>query len=142
MQDFFMCIVDWSLLDNIAQGFYLCNVVPRVLRQHCTGFVFLCMVVWSLKDKIAYIIYLCKVVQGVLRQHWTWFLFHAILSFFQCWPKISVQFWCCICSNWFSSKKLTSPKYKESHPAQHVLKLQAWRVLHFIIFMYKDSTTT
>ena len=25
-----------SLLDHISQGFYLCNVVPRVLRQHWT----------------------------------------------------------------------------------------------------------
>ena len=25
----------WSLLGNAAQGFYLCNVVPRVLRQCC-----------------------------------------------------------------------------------------------------------
>ena len=27
-----------SQLDNIAQGFYLCIVVPKVLRQHWTGF--------------------------------------------------------------------------------------------------------
>ena len=25
-------------LENIAQGFYLCSVVPRELRQHWTGF--------------------------------------------------------------------------------------------------------
>ena len=25
-------------LDNIAQGFYLCSIVPRELRQHWTGF--------------------------------------------------------------------------------------------------------
>ena len=35
---FFVFKVVWSLSDNIAQGFYLCNVVARVLRQHCTGF--------------------------------------------------------------------------------------------------------
>ena len=28
----------WRLLGNIAQSFYLCNVVPRVLRQHWTEF--------------------------------------------------------------------------------------------------------
>ena len=33
---FFPCNVAWSLLDNIAQSFYLCNVVPRLLRQHWT----------------------------------------------------------------------------------------------------------
>ena len=33
-----MCNVVWSFLGNIAQGFYLCNVVPRVLRQHWTEF--------------------------------------------------------------------------------------------------------
>ena len=49
-----MCIVDWSLLDNIAQGFYLfnvglwlsdnsyevnnlCNVALTMLGQHCLG---------------------------------------------------------------------------------------------------------
>ena len=42
----------WSLLDNIAQGFYLCNVAPRVLRQHWTGF-FLFNVVWSFLGNIA-----------------------------------------------------------------------------------------
>ena len=35
-QDFFLCIIVWSLLDNTAQGFYQCNVVSRVLIQHCT----------------------------------------------------------------------------------------------------------
>ena len=34
---FFLSKVVWSLLD-ITQGFYLCNVVARVLRQHCTRF--------------------------------------------------------------------------------------------------------
>ena len=37
---------------QIPQGFYLCNVVPRVLRQHWTGFV-RCIGVLSLKDNIA-----------------------------------------------------------------------------------------
>ena len=53
---FFLCIVVWSLQDNIAWSFYLCNVVPVVLRpdyisfflvqccleplgQHCAGFL-------------------------------------------------------------------------------------------------------
>ena len=31
---FFLFNFAWSLLGNIAQGFYLYNVVPRVLRQH------------------------------------------------------------------------------------------------------------
>ena len=31
---FFMCNVDWSLLNNIALGSYMRNVVPRILRQH------------------------------------------------------------------------------------------------------------
>ena len=34
---FSLCKIVWSLSD-IAQGFDLCNVVPRVLRQHCTKF--------------------------------------------------------------------------------------------------------
>ena len=40
--DFFLCSVVWSLLDNIAQGFYLYNFVPRVLRQYWTGFFPVC----------------------------------------------------------------------------------------------------
>ena len=37
---FFLCNVVWSLLGNIAQGFYLwiCSVVPSVLIHHWTGF--------------------------------------------------------------------------------------------------------
>ena len=31
---FFLFNFAWSLLGNIVQGFYLYNVVPRVLRQH------------------------------------------------------------------------------------------------------------
>ena len=31
---FFLCSVVSSLLDNIAEGFYLSNVLPKVLRQH------------------------------------------------------------------------------------------------------------
>ena len=30
----FLCNIVWSLLGNIAQGFYLCNIVPRVLQRH------------------------------------------------------------------------------------------------------------
>ena len=37
-QDFFMWNVFWRLLNNAAQGFCLCNVVPKVLRQHWTVF--------------------------------------------------------------------------------------------------------
>ena len=33
-----LCNVALSQLDNIAQGFYLCNVGSRVLRRHWTGF--------------------------------------------------------------------------------------------------------
>ena len=36
---FFLFHVVWSQLDSIAQSVYLCNVVPRVLRQHWTGFL-------------------------------------------------------------------------------------------------------
>ena len=32
--DFFLWIVVWSLNGNIAQGFYLCNVVTEILRQY------------------------------------------------------------------------------------------------------------
>ena len=34
----FLSNVVWSLSDNTVQGFYQRNVVPVVLRQHCTGF--------------------------------------------------------------------------------------------------------
>ena len=33
-QEFFLCIIVWGQLDNIAQSFQLYNVVQRVLRQH------------------------------------------------------------------------------------------------------------
>ena len=33
-----MCNVVWNLLDNIVQGSYLYNVVPKVLRQHWSRF--------------------------------------------------------------------------------------------------------
>ena len=33
---FFLCNVVWSLLGNIAQGFCLCNIVARVLRHYWT----------------------------------------------------------------------------------------------------------
>ena len=36
---FCLCNVAWSLLHNITQSFYLCNVVPRALIQHWTRFV-------------------------------------------------------------------------------------------------------
>ena len=32
----FLRNVVWSLLDNIVQGFYLCDVIPRVLKEHWT----------------------------------------------------------------------------------------------------------
>ena len=44
--------VVWSLLGSTAQGFYLCNVVPRVLGQHWTWFL-LSNVVWSLLYNVA-----------------------------------------------------------------------------------------
>ena len=96
---FFLCNVVWSLLDNIAQSLYLRNVVPRVLRQHWTGFfpmqccpktgfslVQCCPK--SIKTTLNKIFssamlcgaswtilhksfYLCNVVPRVLRQHWT-----------------------------------------------------------------------
>ena len=34
---FFLYKFVWSLSDNIAQSFYLCNIVPTVLRQNCRG---------------------------------------------------------------------------------------------------------
>ena len=39
-QEFFLWKVIWSLLGNIALGFQLCNIVPRVLRQHCNWFFY------------------------------------------------------------------------------------------------------
>ena len=59
-------------LENIAQGFYLCNIVPRVLRQDWTKF-FTSTVVWRFLDNITQGIYLCNVVPRELRQHWTGF---------------------------------------------------------------------
>ena len=38
-KDLFLCNVFWTLLDNLAQIFLLCNGVPTKLRQHWTGFV-------------------------------------------------------------------------------------------------------
>ena len=35
---FFLYNVVWSVSDNITQGIQLCNVVPRVLSQHCAIF--------------------------------------------------------------------------------------------------------
>ena len=35
--DVLLCNVIWSCLDSIAWRFNLCNVVPRVLMQHCIG---------------------------------------------------------------------------------------------------------
>ena len=32
------CNIVWRLLNNIGQGFYQCNVVPRETRQHWTGY--------------------------------------------------------------------------------------------------------
>ena len=75
----FLCNVVWSLLGNIAQGFYLCNVVPRILRQHWTGFS-MCNVVWSLLDNIAQGFYLYNVLPSVLRQHRTRVFSCAMLS--------------------------------------------------------------
>ena len=82
-QGFFMCSVVWSLLDNIAQGFYLCcNVVPRVLRQHWTGF-FSCNGVWRTLHKV----FTCVMLfQRVLRQHWRKFF-----PFIQCCLEASGQ---------------------------------------------------
>ena len=48
--------VVWSPLDNIVQGFYLRNVVARVLREHWTRF-FPCNVVWSLLDNMAQVFF-------------------------------------------------------------------------------------
>ena len=62
----------YSILDNIARGFYICNVVSRVIRQHSTGF-FPCNVVYSILDNIARGFYICNVVSRVIRQHWTGF---------------------------------------------------------------------
>ena len=75
----FLCNVVWSLLGNIAQGFYLCNVVPRILRQHWTGFS-MCNVVGSLLDNIAQGFYLYNVLPSVLRQHRTRVFSCAMLS--------------------------------------------------------------
>ena len=107
-------------MDNIEQGFYLFNVVPRVLRKHWREF-FLCNVVWSLMDNIAQGFYLYRVIPRVLPkitlnkcfsvqcclealgQHYTWFLP------IQCCPKsikttLNMIFSCAVLSgtSWIS----------------------------------------
>ena len=59
-----------SLLANITQGFYLCNVVPRVLRQHWTGFfpAMLSEAFWTTLDKDFNLYFACA-FQIHLRQH-------------------------------------------------------------------------
>ena len=42
-QDFFMCNAVWSLSSDIAQGFYLRNIVLRVLRQYWFFLVQCCL---------------------------------------------------------------------------------------------------
>ena len=53
------------------QSFYLCNVVPRELRQHWKGFF---LVQCCLKPEQQHYtgLFLCNVVPRVLTQHWTW----------------------------------------------------------------------
>ena len=59
----FLCNVVWSLLGNIEQGFYLCNVVPRVvLWQHWTGFF-----------HVQYCLRFLPALYWVSRQLWTGF---------------------------------------------------------------------
>ena len=57
-----------SLLDNIAQELYLCNVASRVLRKHWTVFFH---VQCCLEPLVAQGFYFCNVVPRVLRQRWT-----------------------------------------------------------------------
>ena len=66
--DFFAMLCCLEPLGQHSIGFFLYNIVSRILRQYCTGF-FLCNVVWSLKVNIAQGFNLCKVVPAVLRQH-------------------------------------------------------------------------
>ena len=89
-QDFFLCNVVWSLLDNIAQGV---NSYKELLDSIVQGFV-MCSVAWSLSNNIAQGFYLCNIGpwltnnfswQIPLRQHCT----KKLLV--QCWPRPHAQ---------------------------------------------------
>ena len=112
-----MCIVVWNLLGNIAQCFYLCNVVPGVLRQHWTKF-FQCNVVWSLLDNMtqgffSYFVKCCpKKVKTALKKIflvlcWLQLQGQRYIGFFL-WniaPKILIQH----CTGFFSVKFYLQP---------------------------------
>ena len=94
---FFPCNVVRSLLDSIALGFYLRNIVPRLLKQHWTKFT-PCNAVWRLLDDIAQSFYLSNVDPRELREHWIgFFLVQCCLEpqgqhclgylLVQCYPK-------------------------------------------------------
>ena len=80
--DFFMCNAVWSLLNNTAQGFYLwlCNVVPRELRQQGKEFFLVqCFMESQGQHYIGF--FPCNVAPGVLRQRYTgFFLFYVVWS--------------------------------------------------------------
>ena len=62
---FFLCDFVWSLFDKIAQGFYLCHVVSKLLRHHWTRFEQQCCL-------------------EPLGQHYT-------KLFVQCWPRAHIH---------------------------------------------------
>ena len=94
----FSCL---SLL-GITQGFYLCNVVSRVLRQTTVERISPIQCCLNLSDNIAQGFYMCNAVPRLLRQHWTGF-FHVhrclepqgnhcigylpVQLLVQCWPR-------------------------------------------------------
>ena len=54
-------MVSQEYKDNIEQHFFLYNVVPRVLRQHLTGFLLVQCCPRSIKTKLNRIFY-CKML--------------------------------------------------------------------------------
>ena len=98
--------VVYSLLSNI-QGFYLCNVVPRVLKQHWKEF-FSGNPCLELLLQHCTRFYLCNVVPRVLRPHWTIFFSvycclepqreHSVEYLpWQCFPR-SIKTWFFLCN--------------------------------------------
>ena len=140
-------------MDNIEQGFYLFNVVPRVLRKHWREF-FLCNVVWSLMDNIAQGFYLYRVIPRVLPkitlnkcfsvqcclealgQHYTWFLP------IQCCPKsirttLNMIFSCAVLSEPLEYHILNVVQICLRQHCARKLLVQCWRRPHNHLFTRK-----
>ena len=74
-----LCNVVLSQLDNIAQGFYLCNVVRRVLGQHGTRFFHVqCCLEPQGQHCLGYLLLQCcpKIIKTTLNRIFS----HAMLS--------------------------------------------------------------